>query len=144
MIHPRPIKDRFWEKVKKTKSCWNWTGKTKTTRGYGVLWFGGGKTISAHRFSYEIHNGKIPNGLQIDHLCRNRKCVNPEHLEAVTDKVNVLRGIGLSAMNARKTHCKNGHPFNKQNTWHYKGQRVCRICKRINQNIRRKLKKQKI
>lgn len=138
MIKPRPIEERFFEKVKKTKTCWNWTGETRGWKGYGSLWVGNGKTISSHRYSYELHNGKIPKGLQIDHLCRNRKCVNPEHLEAVTIKENVLRGIGVSALNSRKIKCNRGHLFNKENTLNYRGQRHCRLCKKIRQIIYRK------
>lgn len=127
----RKIEDRFWEKVKITKKCWNWKGKTN--RGYGMLWVGKGKSIMPHIFSYRLHKGEIPKGLQIDHLCRNRKCMNPEHLEAVTLKENVLRGNGLSAINSRKTHCKYGHIFDVNNTLNYRGQRHCRKCKRDRQ-----------
>ena len=94
--------------------CWEWI-RSCSSGGYGHAWIDGGH-IYAHRLSYEVHKGKIPDGLTIDHLCRNRKCVNPEHLEAVTRRVNNLRGTSPSAWNYRKTHCISGHEFNKENT----------------------------
>lgn len=96
-----PPKERFFNYVDKNGSngCWNWTGsKSAKTKGrklpcvYGGFRLNGG-TMPAHRASYEIHKGKIPTGLQIDHLCRNTLCVNPAHLEAVTNEVNVRRGF---------------------------------------------------
>lgn len=118
--------ERFWSKVKKTKSCWNWIG-AKDSDGYGQ--FKHKKQFKAHRFAYELIKGKISKGLQIDHLCRNRKCVNPDHLEAVTPLENQLRGI---SKNRNKTHCKQGHPFDVINTYFRKnGRRQCRMCGRI-------------
>lgn len=103
----------------------------KSKQGYGKLKWEG-KVIHAHRVSYELFIGKIPNGLQIDHLCRNTSCVNPFHLEAVTAKENILRGDSLSAKNARKTSCKNGHKFSKENTIIRKeGGRACRTCDKL-------------
>jgi len=132
----RPIQDRiinddrrrFWAKVDKTRECWLWLG-AKTT-GYGVMRLRG-KNVLAHRFAYEDIVGSIPEGLQIDHLCRNPSCVNPSHLEVVTNKENCLRGESPNAINARKTHCDNGHPFDEQNTYVRpdNGQRQCRICR---------------
>lgn len=79
-----------------------------------------------------LERGSIPKGLTLDHLCRNRACVNPVHLEPVTNRVNILRGIGITAQNARKTHCKHGHPFTVENTIykHGGGWRICKICNR--------------
>lgn len=126
-MNPKDLQ-RFLSKVEKSNTCWNWIG-AKTTVGYGQFRFQR-KTIYSHRISYEIFKGDIPIGLQIDHLCRNPSCVNPEHLEAVTMKENILRGYSIQALNARKTHCKHGHPLDGNNLYHNtKGHRECRLCK---------------
>ncbi len=107
--------------------CWIWMGVIDSSQGYGKF-FINGKQIWAHKFSF----GKVPAGKQLDHLCRNRKCVNPTHLEPVTRKENILRGEGFSAINARKTHCVNGHPFDGVNSYtKMRGislRRICRAC----------------
>jgi hypothetical protein len=82
--------------------------------GYGQRHYQG-RTTYHHRMAYETFIGPIPDGLQIDHLCRNRWCVNAGHLEAVTQQVNIVRGVSFGAINARKSHCINGHPFNAEN-----------------------------
>lgn len=107
--------------------------------GYGVINING-KPRKAHRVIYENHKGPIPDGLVLDHLCRNHKCVNPDHLEAVTQKINTIRGIGPSAMNSKKTHCKNGHPFSDENTRAPTGRvhRTCRTCVREQMRARRR------
>lgn len=101
------VKARFWSHVKKTPSCWLWT-RGATTDGYGVFSLGL-KSVGAHRFSYLTTHGKILEGLQIDHLCRVRHCVNPAHLELVTSRENGLRGFSPPSLNAKKTHCRLGH-----------------------------------
>jgi hypothetical protein len=114
-------RQRVLNKFKKGKGCWTWTACI-LQNGYGGVRLKG-KLMRAHRVVYELLVGKIPDGLQLDHLCRNRKCVNPAHLEPVTQKENMRRGNGACAINARKTHCKSGHEFTKENT-----RRRCRIC----------------
>jgi HNH endonuclease len=118
----------FWKWVRKTSGCWLWVGP-KSDNEYGSFRFAKVR-YSAHRFSYELHKGPIPEGLHIDHLCRNRWCVNPEHLEAVTFRENVLRGIGPTAQLARQTHCKRGHPLSGENLHITKqGYRNCIACR---------------
>ncbi|MFI5416442.1 MAG: HNH endonuclease signature motif containing protein [Nitrososphaerales archaeon] len=122
--------ERFWDRILvQSNGCWVWFGP-KTLNGYGMFRLGKISAMRVHRFAYETNKGKIPIGLQIDHLCRNRGCCNPDHMEAVTTKENVLRGNGITAQNARKTHCKNGHEFTKENTGITKSGRNCRVCNR--------------
>lgn len=127
--------ERFLEKVEKTDTCWIWKGYI-TIYGYGYISFRSGKNRKryyAHRLSYILNKGKIPKNFQIDHLCRNTKCVNPSHLEAVTATENNARSFSTSARNTRKTHCLRGHPFSGKNLHVYSnGHRRCKTCHRNN------------
>lgn len=128
----RTAVDRFFEKVSaKENGCWEWTAVT-AGEGYGYFYKGSvtkgehGR-VYAHRWSYEYHVGPIPEGLVIDHLCSNRVCVNPEHLEPVPQKVNVDRGEG----HGKETHCPAGHEYAGENLYITpRNQRQCRECKR--------------
>jgi hypothetical protein len=138
-----PLIERFWPKVNKEGPvpdnrpelgrCWQWTAST-TAGGYGQIRAGGtaGTMLYAHRLAYEFTIGPIPNGLQLDHLCRNRACLNPSHLEPVTNRINGLRGQSFAAINARKTHCPKGHEYTTENTVvdSNTGSRSCRTCRR--------------
>jgi hypothetical protein len=121
---------RFWSKVEPTGFCWNWT-KHVDEDGYGYF-RKGGKAVRVHRWSYENLVGPIPDGLVLDHLCRNRRCVNPDHLEPVTRRENTLRGYTLAAAQVKRTHCPNNHEYTPANTIkNGDGKRRCRTCKNI-------------
>jgi hypothetical protein len=115
--------ERFWRKVEKTETCWNWLGALNDA-GYGRIGYNA-KVGYAHRFAYELLVGPIPEGLTIDHLCRNRRCVNPDHLEPVTQGDNVRR-------RPFKTECKHGHAYDEKNTYVLtNGRPACRKCRVI-------------
>jgi hypothetical protein len=120
------LEERFWSKVEKTDECWNWTGNT--SRGYGRFAESHTHFVQAHRFAYELIRGSIPAGLVLDHLCRNRRCVRPEHLEPVTLRENVLRGDGPTAQRARQSHCIQGHSLDDAYVTQ-EGYRQCRTCR---------------
>lgn len=113
--------------------CWLWTAFINDN-GYGKIGYGrcpegkGSIEFPAHRSMYEYTHGPIPKELTVDHLCRVRCCVNPEHLEIVSNKVNILRGTGPTALNAVKTHCPQGHSYSGSNLWIRKTGRYCRAC----------------
>lgn len=139
-----PVSERFWSKVEKTSSCWLWIGACNS-HGYGHLGIEG-RTVPAHRMAYELLVGPIPNSLTLDHLCRNRPCVNPAHLEPVSIQVNVLRGVGISASHARKNHCKRGHVFDLLNTRFRREAngaqvRECRTCDAVRHHQRHTAKR---
>lgn len=131
--------DRFWAKVDKAGPvavahlgpCWLWTAR-RDHGGYGQFFIhqsGKTKGLGAHRFAYEQIEGLIPEGLVLDHLCRNPPCVNPSHLEPVAQRENVLRGESLFARRAAQTRCKHGHEFTAENTHvRVNGTRQCRTC----------------
>lgn len=129
--------DRFKAKAKVVASgCHLWTG-SKTPAGYAQFRVDG-RTHYAHRWIWAQVYGPIPDGLTIDHLCRHRRCVNPEHMELVTQRENVLRGHTIPARHAEKTACLRGHPFDAENTYiaPKSGQRQCRICNRMRNQVR--------
>ena len=109
--------------------CWVWIG-SRTLSGYGLVW-SSGKRKRAHRLAYETFRSEIPANMTIDHLCRTPICVNPDHMELVTQRENVLRGYAPSAINARKACCVRGHEFTEANTyrWHGRRCRYCRTCR---------------
>lgn len=114
--------------------CRVWDGAL--AKGYGKILLHG-RFLGTHRVAYELHRGPIPKGMVIDHLCRNPRCINPDHMEVVTHKENTLRGMSGHAVNARKTHCIRGHEFNEENTHvDYRGYRSCRACRRQAQRNR--------
>lgn len=114
--------------VNETTGCWDWTA-SKNAGGYGTFWKDGGSR-KAHRVAYEYHVGKIPDDLQIDHLCRNRICCNPSHLEPVTLQENIRRGEAGENQSG-KTHCPQGHPYSGDNLYTSPSKtRECRICQR--------------
>lgn len=128
MARAIPVSERFWDKVEKTDSCWNWTAQIALD-GYGKIRNRDGSTL-AHRVAYELIVGPIPEGLEIDHLCRNRRCVNPEHMEPVTKYENFRRGYSPASENGRKTHCVHGHPLVEGNIYYEKNgrHRHCKTC----------------
>lgn len=119
------LEERFWAKVNKTDDCWLWTATT--AHGYGNFRFDG-KMVRAHRFAYTLLVGPIPAGLEIDHLCRIRACVNPFHLEPVTHRENGLRGDGVAGRRHRQTHCLRGHIFDETNTYRTPTRPATRTC----------------
>lgn len=133
--------ERFWSKVDMLNppkselmhlgGCWTWTGKPRKEDGYGQFRLGN-RVVKAHKFGYEHVVGPVPDGLVLDHLCRNRICIRPGHLEPVTIGENTIRGRAAEVNRARhaaRTHCSAGHELTPENTRHVNaGGRRCRTC----------------
>lgn len=122
---------KYWEKVNKTSGCWKW-GAWSNGKGYGLVRING-KSYLAHRISYEIAYGEIPKGLVIDHICNNTKCVNPSHLQAITQQQNILRSTKhISKERASKKQCIRGHNLFGDNLYIRKDRRrACKLCKSL-------------
>lgn len=134
---PATLPSRFWSKVRQGPGCWEWTAALDMA-GYGCFGMAtasGWRSRKAHRVAYELAVGPIPEGLHLDHLCRNRRCVKPAHLEPVTNAENARRGeAGLvsGARNRAKTVCPAGHVYTPANTYtDRRGRRTCRACQRV-------------
>lgn len=130
------VDSQFWGlvDVRAKGECWPWKGcamppKRTAISGYGYYYIGGVRA-PAHRYSFVLVNGEINPDLVVDHLCRNPCCVNPSHLEAVSNVENVMRGLSPPAQNARKEFCKRGHHLGGENLWLHNGKRHCRECRR--------------
>ncbi len=133
-----PPEVRFWAKVDKSGDCWLWTARL-SHNGYGRF-----VNQAAHRTAYEMLVGPIPEGMQLDHLCRVRRCVNPSHLEPVTPRENLMRSENQVAKHAAKTHCPHGHPYSGRNLYiSPRGHRVCRACSHAGDLARREIEKEK-
>jgi len=149
----RTIEERFWPKVNRAADdeCWVWEAAIHTS-GYGAIGEGGkhGRMLMAHRVAYELLVGPIPVGLELDHLCRNRRCVNPSHLEPVTSSENKLRSplvgrvwqvhgaIAAAKVRNGRATCPNGHPWDEQNTYQRPGKGNGRTCRACNREARRR------
>jgi hypothetical protein len=151
MVNRKEFADRLFEVVVLDNGCWEWQGFVNKG-GYGAICYrrpgAKGHIKLVHRFFYENLVGPIDEGTHIDHVCHNRdtsckggptcphrRCANPDHLEAVTPKTNILRGRGLAAANSVKTHCSEGHEFTPENTYvNPEGGRQCKLCRKVAQH----------
>jgi hypothetical protein len=140
----QPEDVRFWAKVDASGVCWEWTG-WKTQHGYGNFPPSHRSQKQtrrlAHAWAWEYLIGPIPDGMQLDHRCGNTSCVNPDHLEVVTQQENIRRSHNPMAMNARKTHCPKGHPYDEENTRVYArpgskyASRYCLACRQSSARV---------
>lgn len=132
--------ERFWAKVERSDDCWLWRGGISSS-GYGHL-VRNGVNYMAHRYAYEQVVGPIPEGLVLDHLCRVPPCVNPAHLEPVTNAENLRRGVNVGAvaqaLQRAKTHCPQGHAYDDANTYVRPGPRACRECRKCHTEAARR------
>ncbi len=147
----KPAEERFWGKVNKSGPmplhgdvpgpCWQWTAG-KIPSGYGSFHVARMSRAASHRYAWEVLRGPIPDGLTLDHLCRNKLCVNPEHIEVVTRGENTLRAVDIGARNRNKTHCEKGHEFTPENTRmasrNGRTHRRCRTCDRNRERSRQR------
>lgn len=123
---PARIEDKI--QPEPNSGCWLWLAAVRDDRsGYGSIGWKG-HSWRSHRLVYTLLRGEVPPTLALDHLCRNPHCCNPDHLEPVTWKVNILRGQGIAANNRLKTHCRRGHPYEGDNLYIWNNQRACRTC----------------
>lgn len=123
----------FLKKVVDTGDCWIWTGSTSRDAGYLRV---DGRLYQAHRISYSLYVGTIPEGAEVDHRCMVRRCVNPAHLEAVSPRLNKLRSRSPVSRHALATGCPYGHPYDAANTYEYEGRRQCRACRATRNKVR--------
>lgn len=134
-ISVRSFDTRFWLRVWPRGDCWEWRG-TRNQEGYGQANDNAGDWLQAHHYAFTVANGSIPSDLVLDHLCCHPWCVRPSHMVPVTPRANTLRGSGISARNASKTHCKYSHPLVPENIYRVRGGRECLACKRYKRRSR--------
>lgn len=134
--------ERFWPKVDTSGDCWTWRAGVFKSTGYGAFHFSGRGLITAHRAAWLLAHGDVQEGLVIDHLCRNRICVRPDHLKAVTNTENLERGAGYALRNGMRDHCIHGHAYTPENTYiSPAGDTRCRTCARERDRQRTRRKK---
>lgn len=126
---------KFWSQVDAQGDCWEWTGAL--SHGYGRFFCKTLREGRAHRVAWELLVGPIPEGLHIDHLCMNKRCVNPDHLEPVANRVNVARAKGLLVRKREQRYCEAGHPFDAANTYWWGNHRMCKACHARHEKNRR-------
>ena len=145
LIFDRTAIQRFKAKysVNQATGCWDWSASKNLGYGQMGINLGDGKyrPLFAHRISYEIHKGDIPENLVIDHICRNRGCVNPDHLRLLTRGENVMCGDTITARKSNSALCPNGHVYEEESIYRYKGWRICKICRRKNDAKRKQRNK---
>lgn len=136
-----PVADRIWQRITVTDAgCWEWDTLPPAGKGYGRIWVGsrsdGTRRMTySHIAAYETFVGPVPEGAELDHLCRNRACCNPEHLDPVSHRENLMRSpIAPASLQARQTHCLREHEFTPENTYMSKGKRYCRACLNLRRN----------
>lgn len=129
---PKPLltEERFWAKVDASGDCWEWTAY-KAPNGYGQFRINSPRKMEyAHRYAWAELVGPIPAGLELDHLCRVRHCVNPDHLEVVSPQTNTLRSVSPSSLQAKQTECIKGHPLVGENLYRWRNHRLCKTCRK--------------